>query len=260
MGKEGGGPEHVPSLYACDGGSELLLSDFEAQHLADVGDRISDYFLCRRKECLFVCRNTDWIPRISGGAHYLCPACGERYRPWKASPDWTEANKVYVVKLDGAADAQAPGEVGIFQGSDDNRYRVYGYQWADTATTSLTNLFKEVHADAQAWLTQLPPKDRLGGVIEWVNAKGAHALFKHQGLSELVRWKVDDFNEKMGDKSKAWTYINHQVNGFWGAHFTHLATESAITQKEMIRLWGLTRWLHRAATKTLGDLGELNEV
>ena len=47
-------PFSVPQL------NTVLTRDCEAQFLSEVPPGVQEYYLCRHKDCMFVCRSTDW--------------------------------------------------------------------------------------------------------------------------------------------------------------------------------------------------------
>eukprot|EP00969_Alexandrium_andersonii_P104323 4603992-Alexandrium_andersonii.AAC.1 len=58
-----------------------------------------EFYLCRRRSCLAVCRNTDWATTDkNGGGHYRCPGCGERFCPSMEQPGYVKANKVWMTQ------------------------------------------------------------------------------------------------------------------------------------------------------------------
>ena len=56
---------------------------------------VDEYFVCRRPECLFLGRNTDWIEKTTRGA-FRCPMCAQRYHPWRQQPGYIPYQKVLV--------------------------------------------------------------------------------------------------------------------------------------------------------------------
>ena len=60
---------------------------------------VDEFFLCRFLDCLYVCRNTQWIPNCGLEGQFCCPACGRQYMPWVQSTGRVEANKVLIIQI-----------------------------------------------------------------------------------------------------------------------------------------------------------------
>eukprot|EP00975_Prorocentrum_lima_P054389 11408028-Prorocentrum_lima.AAC.1 len=55
--------------------------------------------MCRRKDCLFVCRKDEWI-QSRNGSHHRCPALWQQCRPWMEKAFYVKANKVMLCQND----------------------------------------------------------------------------------------------------------------------------------------------------------------
>ena len=85
----------VPRLYCAD---KFFVPELEEHELTDMMMQFQDMitkhgemitlFLCRWKNCLYVCWSVEWPNNNSiGHAHYWCPRCAKLYEPWKKSQD-----------------------------------------------------------------------------------------------------------------------------------------------------------------------------
>eukprot|EP00969_Alexandrium_andersonii_P104235 4600624-Alexandrium_andersonii.AAC.1 len=67
----------------------MSLANEAAQWASEIVPGTDEFFLCRRRTCLTVCRNTDWATTDKNGrGHDRCPNCGEQFRPWKEQPGY----------------------------------------------------------------------------------------------------------------------------------------------------------------------------
>eukprot|EP00969_Alexandrium_andersonii_P279260 12343073-Alexandrium_andersonii.AAC.1 len=72
----------------------MSLTSEAAQWASEILPGTDEFFLCRQRGCLTVCRNTDWATTDkNGGGHYRCPTCGEIFRPWQEQPGYVKAYK-----------------------------------------------------------------------------------------------------------------------------------------------------------------------
>jgi hypothetical protein len=269
-------PEFVPPLR------EVRLTDLEAQFVSRIVPGLDEFFLCRRRECLFVCRNIDWIEE-TGGNHFACPRCGHQYRPWVQKAHMVTANKVLVCQVaddgllvqgqlppaasgspeasaaaapagsaSGSPEASPAGPAPVphfrFEGvvCQPGSYLVFPIVWAETTTTNLMNAFKAIMLDLDKQLAALPPKQRINYVIEKVAWGGHPNMFVHQRLTPDVVEHIDHINMCRGGVNKQWSY-EHIRNGFYGAHLPVQQMAEVFSQTDLIRMWGLATWLEAQA-------------
>ena len=81
--------EYVPKL------GHYLCQDHVAQYASELTRNVDQFFLCRRKGCLTVARNIDWINTEPDGARYACPECLAKYAPWTSKSNYVQANRVF---------------------------------------------------------------------------------------------------------------------------------------------------------------------
>lgn len=79
--KQDADEEYIPQV------SDEVLTVTEAQMLHSELPGLDEAFFCRQRGCRTVFRNIDWVHNFNAGSgHYLCPTCGQQYRPWMEKP------------------------------------------------------------------------------------------------------------------------------------------------------------------------------
>ena len=138
MKKAADDPDLIPKL-------EYVFHEHAADNLDEIVHGVEDYYLCRRKGCLFVGPNTHWIISSTEG-QFRCPDCGERYFPWKkieGSDTFIPAQKILI--FDKGDDFRfLPQAVLSEFGSmvDPRDVEMVLTLWPDTTTQNLINEFK----------------------------------------------------------------------------------------------------------------------
>jgi hypothetical protein len=183
---------YVPKLKSS------LMPDEVMQNAHRLAKGIDEFYLCRFLDCLYVCRNTQWI---DNGGQYCCPACGRQYRPWVTSGGRTQANKVLIVELGGKAleeysrmDTTNGKEVAsilkrlpLAKDSSSKLELVFPILWVETATQSLINRFKEIALGLESELEKYDDSQRFSHVLEEINKCGVPSLFQRNPFSAEVR-------------------------------------------------------------------------
>ncbi len=239
--------EFVPIL------SSIHLSDFEAQFLSELVPGLDEYFLCRQRSCLAVTHNNTWIHNSPNG-QYLCPSCAQQYRPWKEQPGYCKANKVFIVDLQKRPESRpvAPGAItassevapgGTIFGEGGAEYCAYPTIWADTATSTLVNKFKEVTSDADRRLEAMPPDARLQYVNEFIVHKGSRAFLKKTTLSQTVVAEVNTRNSRMAAGCPTTWKFDHLREGFDSMTLDSSVIDEPLSQTDLILLWGMASWM-----------------
>ncbi len=133
--------------------------DAEASYLSEILPDVDEFYLCRHRSCQRpIFRNSDWPSNdVNGGGHYLCPLCGEQYRPWQNKAGYYKANKVWVMKDDHHGGGGIAGQ---------HQWRVIPVIWADTTTQNLLTKAKLIMKGLQEELQRVPNKDRIKWMVE----------------------------------------------------------------------------------------------
>ena len=141
----------VPRLY-CD--DKFFVPTLEEHDLTDMMMQFQDMitkhgemitlFLCRWRECLYVCWSVEWPNNNSQGkAHYWCPKCSKLYQPWEKSADRVKANKVMFYKISNFTKRSLPSNAISSVGSQkEGEYHIVPYLWLDTIGQNCENRFK----------------------------------------------------------------------------------------------------------------------
>ena len=243
-------PEYIPDLDP-----QFKIQDSEAQFLSEIVPGLDDFFLCRHRTCMFVGRNTDWVPNMMD-SQYACPMCGEQFRPWKEQPGYVKSNKVLVMQQtttdskmmvlgpDAAATLQATeGAPNYIPGI--GNYYIFPIVWADTATQVLQNKFKSITANLDETLAQMTDnKARMEYVLDSLQDKRPHALFTPMQMSEVAKMNLDDKNQKASNPDRRWNYQRILESGFLGMNCAQHseAFDLPLEQEDIIRIWGLCKW------------------
>lgn len=243
-------PDFVPEVRS------VGLQDQEAQFLSEIAVGVHEFFLCRHKGCLFVCRNTDWAQTEPEGGHYACPRCGQQYRPWKVQPGYCPTNKVLLLEQEALERAQGiwaasgSSEAAAWATSGKGRCLVVPIMWAETSTQTLVNRFKEIMTGMDEELEQMTPAQRLAYVIERVRARFLPAAFTRYYLDREAVTTWQHRNSMKPPPHPQWSW-QHLLDGFYGFHALTIADSEPMQQEDLIRLWGLVRWLSMQADSRL---------
>jgi hypothetical protein len=232
-----------------------VCADEVMQHAHRLFKGVDEFYLCRFMDCLYVCRNTQWI---DNGGQYCCPACSRQYRPWVQSGGRTTANKVLVLELTGK-DIQAWSECGTKSAREVERV-LKGYQlagegkaevvfpilWVETTTQALMNRYKEIHLGLQKELLTLHEEERAAHVMSEIQKSAVPALFSHTPFSPVVKAQVDHNNLMRPDRP--WKY-DHILGGTEGCFMEEPKMQEPLDNDNMCRLFGLAEMLVSANKK-----------
>ena len=114
--------------------------------------------------------NTDWLTNKDEGV-FTCPACLRRYRPWKDQPNYTKANKVWVIKRTDIDDWKdhRPAEIQNMHVNDDGEaYMFIPAKWRSSNCQQLENNFKAISLQIDEELQELEGIEKLNFLIDKV--------------------------------------------------------------------------------------------
>ena len=228
-------PTFVPPL------AEVFVSDFEAQFMSEIVTGLDEYFMCRQKHCMFVCRNTDWIhnaahnpPQKGDPVHYRCPKCGQQYRPWMQKPNYCKANKVYV--LDQQSACYLDGTE-ILKGT----VMVYPIEWPDTPTTNLVNEFKQISAGMDEEIKAMDPRVRARIIHHQVITRPMKTYMQNHQVGQDAIEVLKGLPFCATDRT--WKYEHLNITGIQGWHAMDLAEATPLALKDVIRIWGFAKYM-----------------
>ena len=199
----------------------LLLEDHEAQFLDQITANVAGFYLCRRKDCLYIWRSVDWLQH--DGWHFYCPACYQKYVPWQHKKEiYVKANMVWIT----GEDKRSPGNMSLM-GRNGRPYAVTPTLWPETTITSLTNALKEAHARLEVSLRDRQPHERMRHVVDLAAMSAIPSYLQHYQLPpETLR------------RTQGWEIDRQRKQGVWGAHLRNLNTDlfnNPADQKDILR-------------------------
>ena len=240
-------PEYIPAMDRKEPISDLIM-EFVDQVLPGL-DR---HFICRQKHCSMVCRRFYWAYNPPND-QYRCPACGEQNHPWKAQPGYWTTNKVFVtydeVGLQQEWDLLKPGEMAGHPRK--NQVMILPVMWPDTSRGELIDRVTAIFSSIDRDLMALPPKDRLGFVLENLSLTAPPKAFETQEFFQGTREYIDHVNAEQNPRTNPWKY-DHIEHGYIGMKLgPEHELDDPWQQVEFVRLWGLSMWLTQMAAASL---------
>ena len=156
------------------------LDEYQAQYIDQITSNVVGFFLCRRKDCLWIWRSVDWLRHDTW--HFDCPTCGHRYRPWsKTKGIHVKANMVWITKASTVSANNA-----IMKGRNGREYAVTPLTWADTTITALTTKLKEIFNEVHDEITQTSPELQMERLVDMTRKSAPHAILRPYRLSEQI--------------------------------------------------------------------------
>ncbi len=218
----------------------LDLTDFEDQFMSEIVTGLDEYYICRKKDCLFVGLNTDWI---ENGGQYRCPSCTTRYQPWVQGQGLIPAQKMLVVHphdtLDTALGSMEKGAVNF-----------YLMEWQETSTQTLTNKFKEIALSLNEEIKNLTGEQLLFVLRDLVRNTGQRGYFKHMEVSPMARSQIDHLNQQGRNVERPWK-LEHLRDGYKGNFYKYKEGENILTYDDVMRLWGYSLFLVKKSSSRL---------
>ncbi|CAK0886743.1 unnamed protein product, partial [Prorocentrum cordatum] len=232
-------PEFAPPARA------FKLSDHAVQWAHEIVEGVSEFFICRHRDCGLVARNTDWM--IKDAEHYGCVGCLRQYQPWKQGGNLVKANKILVVDLEDseAGDAQQAVDVGanLAESAGGQRFLLHPFEWPDTTVTNLINKMKEVTASLDAVLDDVPEKEQWKHVCHELQAKAAPGLMTHKTLPHQ---KIKEIWEKNAQMNSPWRFDHIADSEYYAFSLQDHAVQNLdnpLSQHEVLSIFARSKWL-----------------
>ena len=228
-------PFHVPEL------DDHELNNWLLQYCENIdkAGKTSVFWICRRRDCLYMCQSTDWADNTAiGSAHYWCPICAHLYEPWVQSQQRVKANKVMVYKLDDLKQEQTLKANAV--ASNGERFRVVPYMWLDTVGQNIEDRFKRVASGIMEEIKKVPPADRLNFVLATLEKKAVHALLEHHVPTEEQKQAMIAKNKLSGPKQpKGAIDLAKHEKGSYGRFMKQYVEQldDPVTETAMMRNW-----------------------
>ena len=187
------------------------------QHALDYADHILPnyvrYYLCRRRNCLGVFRNIDWITTDvaivtalqagetvlpeSGGYQFRCPLCGEQYRQ-----DAPAANAVI-------------GANQLFMIQVRNQWRAILAQIPSAAEAGLLAAMTEAtHDMMDPALASLNRAAQLKELLKVIQTKTVPVHMRAMEVTFEAKRKINTINESSTKKQWYYSHLKDGINGF----------------------------------------------
>jgi hypothetical protein len=213
-------PTYVPSV---DG--DIAPAD-SLQYLDEVIQGILNmFFICRRRECLFFSRNTTWIPN-ERESRWLCPCCGERYRPGVTGGGLIKAQFILVFNVGASV-----------------HYMLA--EWPESAEMGWINKQMETCAgltEADRSLSQEQLKEKIKEITESKSLPFEWDVFH---ISPSTRARVNELNRVQPEEGWNMEVVNKLATGFQGAQLELKEPMPVLLQDDFIRLINLCGLFHR---------------
>ena len=215
-----------------------LLSAEAADDLATLIEGLDSHYWCRHIDCGWIGLNCEWIHNEeAGGGQYRCPRCVRQYVPWKTSGGRFHAQKALVMYPTALSGARPEGAVGDV--------RIYLCEWPSAAEKNLENELKEIYAGIDQDVLQGLTVDQIKAEMVSRDRSVKRPHFARYTLQDNKRDRVQELielNTKGKAASKPWGW-RHLDNGFCGAHYIPKENETVLTYKDVMRMWGLSKYL-----------------
>ena len=234
--------------------ASIELFEHEAQLLSAVVDQVDEFYVCRQRACLYIGRNTDWVTNVrDGGWHFLCPICGEQYKPWSMKPGYIQASKVLVIpgpkwsqyimrpKRMSSRHLLLPCE---FDHEDsDDEWQVIPFIWQDTATQTLMNRWKEITSEICLRIEDWPLDKRIDLVMEHVKQRPVPRYFRRLQLTQKALDSMNACNQQHPRRPQF--SVDHIDDGMvWGTLLKeHPSFVLPLTQQDVFRMWSPVSWI-----------------
>ena len=88
----------------------------------------------------------------------------------------------------------------------------------------------------------MTPASRLDYVISQLQQRTVPAYMEHMNMPQVAVDNIRYKNGTKGNPEKMWMYEERLKSGFIGCKFPNYHDDDVLTQEDVIRLWGLTRW------------------
>ena len=248
---------HMASSYGkfISNARDMHLYNWLLQYKDVIGGQrnMQSFFLCRWKNCLYVCRSVDWPSTDSvGGGHYWCPKCARLYEPWVTSQERVNANKVMVYQMDGAVSTEFYPCLTTRKGQ---RYCIVPFKWTDTILMNIEDKFKRVASGVMDEISDIAPGDRLEFIKRNCEKQGMHSLFHHSLPTEEEKEKMRKKNEccGKGQPKKNLDLVKFEANGSYGLHLDgHMdKLMDPLREDDMLRNWLLVKAVEENLKKTI---------
>ena len=200
----------------------VFLKDVTLQYCAGITSNLAEFFMCRQRDCLWVCEPVQWIKRVSS-EHFRRAKCIHEYQPWSGIGDVIPTQKLMVAHQGDA-------------------WRAWPCEWVDSNTTQLQNRLKEIWNKFETELRGLKHED-IVKVFQEKARMGQRPFFQDHTFDK--QHDVDELN-KHGIKNAAdpWTYGHLEGDGkLKGFHFKYSDTDAVLSFDDVIRLWGYAKYM-----------------
>ena len=148
---------------------------------------------------------------------FLCPCCGEQYRPWMEKPIYVKKNMVWIAPVDAKKPGTGP-EGHVILDAEGQMYNVTPMLWADTTAQALQNTFKEVIAEVATTIDNMSAEERLDYVQGLARKARVPRYLKHYSTSGRCRESARDRNTKLRPGEDPFVMDNQGKYGVWAAN------------------------------------------
>ena len=233
------------------------ISDLVTEFVDQVLPVLDQHFICRQKHCSMVCRWCYWVHNRSNDQN-RCPACAEEHNPWKAKLGYWTTNQVFVtydeVGLQQELDLLKPGEMAGH--AREKQVMILPVMWPDTSKCELIVRVTAIFLSLDRDLMALPPKDRLGFVLEHLSLTAPPKAFEpHEFLQNTGQHRPHERGAWRQNKSVA--VRSHRERLHWHEARARARVGHPWEQVEFVRLWGYSMWLTQMAAASL-SLGKVS--
>jgi hypothetical protein len=202
-----------------------------------------EYFICRQKHCKLVSHSDFWVHNHPDG-QYLCPACSEKYQPWKDLPGNVAANKVFVCESEDQHQSTTDGL------PDQAHAMIFPIRWPEMDNRMMISRCRRICLDIDKRLLSLPPKDRLGFVLEHLSLTAPFQPWDQRHFRPNTKDIIDHLNTQRGSHQPVpWQYHHIVSAGYRAINLgKNFNLDDPMEFDCFVRTFGLSLWLlERAA-------------
>ena len=236
--------------------AECFFPDSMAQWLHEIVKGVDQYFICRRKDCLFVGLNSMWAYVPGGYCRFRCPGCGFRYQPWLSKASLIPAQKVLALEnihglqltragIDVTPQLSHAGvlsESAVVGSSGTPGISMYLCEWSDTTTQVLLNEFMAITAELKGQI-RASTDSQIIKEIQRLTNHSKRSYFKPMPFPDSAKRIIEDFNNLPSTPVTEQFKYDHLTSGFQGMHYPYVEGEPVMSYRDTMRMIGLARYV-----------------
>ena len=214
-----------------------------ADHLVNLLKDVDEFWLCRC--CGLV--TPHWL-RTTCGGHFRCVKFQKAYKPWVARPGGMNIPAQKAMILSELSTAQA-ARARTVDTADGSTVHVMLMTWPDTSTDDLMGAFRASAVTCFNELKQMIAEgddEKILRELDRIVNASLPKYLKRWEYSQSDRDWVVWLNQQGKNVDNPWRYDHLCIDGEWhyrGVIFDYKPTDAVMTYQDVIRLWGINRFI-----------------